>query len=91
MAEHNGLPVPGYRPQSDEKVALVVANKALEEMCLRNLDVLCTIPDVDQRWLAIGRTDMEKAWMAVNRAIFKPSRMEFDGDPDRPAGGAAPK
>lgn len=49
----------------------------MEELCLRMLDEYKSNPDFDQRWLAIGRTQMEQAWMAVNRAIFQPKRIEL--------------
>lgn len=29
------------------------------------------------RWLALGKTDLEKAFMAVNRSIFRPARIEL--------------
>ena len=44
------------------------------------LDELSVNPDVDQRWLAIGRTNIEMGWMAINRAIFKPDRVKLEGD-----------
>lgn len=42
--QHQGLPVAGYKPQSDEKVALVNENKALEERILRQMDRLAAQP-----------------------------------------------
>lgn len=80
MSEHTGLPVSGYRPQPTANVDLVNANKQIEEQCLRLLDHLGTLPDTDKRWLAIGRTGIEQAWMAVNRAVFKPARGKLPGD-----------
>jgi hypothetical protein len=77
MTEHQALPVQGYRPQPDTKVKLVNENKWDEEETLRRLDQLQGNPDVDQRWLAIGRTHLEQAWMAINRAIFKPNRAKL--------------
>jgi hypothetical protein len=77
MTEHQGLPVAGYRPQSDEKVALVNANKLVEEHLLRNLDALLN-KDVDQRWLSIARTHFEQGFMALNRSIFQPERVKLD-------------
>lgn len=72
--ESKPLPVLGYRPQSMDKLNLVNDNKRLEEQALKILDTLKDNPEVDQRWLAIGRTDLEKAFMSINRAIFKPTR-----------------
>jgi hypothetical protein len=80
MNEHNGLPVQGYRPQTTSAIDLVNANKVLEEQCLRVLDQLASTPATDKRWLAIGRTHIELAWMAVNRSIFQPSRAKLPGD-----------
>ena len=80
MTEHNGLPVEGYRPQSDDKIALVNHNKQLEEFVLRTLDELQRMSSVDPRRLAIGRTDIEKGFMAVNRAVFQPGRAKLPGD-----------
>ncbi|MDI1263875.1 MAG: hypothetical protein PS018_11520 [bacterium] len=91
-AQNVGLPVPGYRPQSDATVDLVSQNKRLEENTLRVLDDLATMKGpaasndkpsviaVDQRWLAIGRTAIEQGFMAVNRAVFKPGRVTLPGD-----------
>jgi len=80
LAEHSGLPVSGYKPQSDDKVAAVNVNKALEERILRVLDGLRDDPKVDQRWLATGRTQLEKAFMSINRAIFQPGRVKLPED-----------
>lgn len=82
--EHDGLPVTGYRPQSDDNVQLVNHSKQLEERVLRFLDELKADPHVDQRWLATGRTDIEKGFMAVNRSVFQPKRATLPED--RPGG-----
>lgn len=72
---HKGLPVHGYKPQSAEAVRLVNENKKLEELMLRQLDELAKRGDINQRWLAIGRTAIEQGFMAVNRAVFQPERI----------------
>ncbi|MFF9549382.1 Acb2/Tad1 domain-containing protein [Methylobacterium fujisawaense] len=78
--KHHGLPVAGYRPQTDEALALVNANKDAEERVLRILDSLATRPDIDKRWLAVGRTAIENGFMAVNRAVFQPARVALSHD-----------
>lgn len=76
MSTHEGLPVAGYRPQTNGAIDLVNQNKRMEEQLLRRLDYLTeTFTDIDKRWLAIGRTHIEEAFMAINRAIFKPARL----------------
>jgi hypothetical protein len=80
MTDHKGLPVEGYKPQSDDKVQLVNNYKRVEEAVLRMLDGLKDSPEIDQRWLAIGRTGLEQAFMAINRSIFKPGRAKLEGE-----------
>lgn len=83
MTEHTGLPVSGYKPQTDKNVALVNENKALEELVLRQMDKIASeaAPGaVDGRWYAIARTDIEKGFMALNRAIFQPGRVALPED-----------
>jgi hypothetical protein len=74
------LPVEGYKPQTSDSVALVNANKQIEERVLRILDDLGNNPEIDKRWLAIGRTAIENGFMAVNRSIFKPGRAKLPED-----------
>lgn len=74
---HSGLPVAGYRPQSSDAVARANAIKHMEERALRLLDELKADPEIDQRWLATGRTDIEKGFSSVVRSIFKPDRVEL--------------
>ena len=79
--DHAGLPVKGYAPQSSDAVAKVNRAKRIEEEVLRLLDELALDPDTDKRWLATGRTDIEKGFMAVNRSVFRPGRVALDWDP----------
>ena len=74
---HQPLPVAGYQAQDTSRIDLVNANKRLEERVLRALDVLGADPAVDKRWLAVGRTHIEQGFMAANRAIFKPGRVQL--------------
>ena len=79
-SDHVGLPVAGYRSQPAAAVDQVNIHKVLEEQGLRELDRLAALPDVDQRWLALGRTHIEQGWMAVNRAVFKPDRAKLPNE-----------
>lgn len=73
--DHKGLPVAGYKAQSQDNVDLVNRNKKLEELVLRVIDELQSNSNCDGRWVSIARTDIEKGFMALNRAIFKPARI----------------
>lgn len=80
MTENKPLPVKGYTGQPDWKVDMVNANKVLEERVLRVFDELAKLEPIDKRWLAIGRTHIEEGFMAVNRSIFKPQRINLESD-----------
>ena len=73
-----GLPVAGYTPQPQERVALVNENKRLEEIVLRALDKLEGHTEKD--WLEIARYHIELGFMCANRAIFQPNRINLPGD-----------
>ena len=81
-AQYESLPVHGYSAQSGDAVALVNEHKQLEERLLRMLDSYKDRPlSIDQRWLAVGRTHLEQAFMAINRAVFRPQRIKLPEDP----------
>ncbi len=82
--KHQALPVAGYSAQSSSAVDKVNANKVAEEHVLRMLDALAADPDTDKRWLAIGRTQLEQAFMAINRSVFKPGRIALPWDVPKP-------
>ncbi len=77
---HSGLPVAGYRPQSDKAIATVNGNKLMEERILRQIDALEQDPAVDRRWLAIAKTHVQEGFQAMNRAVFQPARIELPED-----------
>ena len=80
MKQHQPLPVAGYRSQPAANVALVNSFKEVEEKILRVLDEAKCNQAIDQRWLAIGRTQLEQAFMAINRAVFQPGRVSLPED-----------
>ena len=83
MTEHSGLPVSGYKPQSDERVALVNENKALEERVLRQLDAMRDWNNAfDQRMVSIAYAGIQEAFMWANRAVFQPGRVKLPEDAD---------
>lgn len=83
MTQHRGLPVAGYRDQSDENVNLVNHFKEVEERLLRDIDAMrdsAADPRFDQRWLSIAQTQLQQGFMALNRAVFQPGRVSLPGD-----------
>jgi hypothetical protein len=76
---HKPLPVFGYTEQSEDKIAVVNQFKRLEEIVLRHIDNL-EDHDTDHRWLSIGRTHIEQGFMAINRSVFRPTRVKLPSD-----------
>lgn len=79
VTETNGLPVQGYKAtQPQWAIDLVNENKILEERILRQIDKHRDQgSSIDQRHVAIARTDIEKAFMSLNRAVFQPQRIDL--------------
>lgn len=62
----------GYRTLSQEEIDLMNEGKELEKKCLAYLFKLEQVNDIDHRWLSIGKTDIQKGFMAAVRSVAKP-------------------
>lgn len=71
------MPISGYTAQWPARLSVVNINKQLEEVVLQRLDDLAQNGEADPRWLAIGRTGIEQAFMAINRAVMQPQRVKL--------------
>ncbi len=80
--------VTGYRQLNEAEAALMNEGRALAEACGAYVAKLRTHPDVarnqaqnagvalqplDQRWISIGATDLQRGFMAVIRGIAQPT------------------
>jgi hypothetical protein len=79
--------ITGYRQLSEVEVVLMNEGKALAEQCGAYIDRLrChqdahgmrvndqrLLPALDQRWISIGATDLQRGFMAVIRGIAQPT------------------
>lgn len=79
--------ITGYRQLTTGEVALMNEGKALAEKCGDFIAKLRTHPDsmrtnspntlgevpLDQRWISIGATDLQRGFMAVIRGIAQPT------------------
>jgi hypothetical protein len=63
----------GYRDLSSEDKNLINEGKMLGERIGEFIDRLRDMPSIDQRWLSIGTTDIQRGLMAVTRAIARPT------------------
>jgi hypothetical protein len=71
--------VTGYQPQSPAAVEAVNAVKAIENTLGEFIETIRSGGEVfaDPEWLKIGTTHLAQGFMAVNRAIFQPGRVEI--------------
>lgn len=65
--------ITGYRDLTAEEIGLMNEGKALAEQVGAYLDKIDKIDGIDRRWSAIARTDLQKGFMALTRAIAKPT------------------
>jgi hypothetical protein len=72
--------ITGYRDLSQAEIDLMNEGKALAEQVGQYVEKLerarfatNASQEPDKRWLAIGRTDLQKGFMAVIRSIAKPT------------------
>jgi hypothetical protein len=79
--ENQHRKIAGYRELSAEEIGLMNEAKALAEQCGAFIEKLReypnspqpgTIPALDQRWISIGATDLQRGFMAVIRGIAQP-------------------
>lgn len=79
------MEITGYRKLNAEEVALINEAKELSQQCgqfimkLRTMTGPQTISSddctlsLDQRWVSIGATDLQRGFMAVIRGIAQPT------------------
>lgn len=65
--------VTGYRQLNESEVALMNEGKALAEHCGAYIAKLREISTLDQRWVSLGATDLQRGFMAVIRGIAQPT------------------
>ncbi len=72
--------ITGYRQLNEAEVALMNEGNALAEQCGAYIEKLRTgvgigdsVRPLDQRWINIGATDLQRGFMSVIRGIAQPS------------------
>ena len=66
-------PIQGYNSLAQPAIDLINIVQRSEQSVLTIIRDLADDADVDPRWLAIGRADIEKGFMAVRRSIACPN------------------
>ena len=70
--ENQHRKISGYRELSQSEIDKINTVKSMGITLGQLIDELEKMPDIDKRWLAIGKTDLQKGLMAVTRSIAKP-------------------
>lgn len=71
--ENQHRKIVGYRELTEAEIALMNEIKAEGENLRRVVEMIAVHPEVDQRWLAIAQTDLQKGIMALTRAVARPT------------------
>jgi hypothetical protein len=66
-------PITGYRNLTQAEVDLMNEGKALGVQIGQYIDRVMATPDIDGRWVAIGKTHLQQGLMAVLRGIARPT------------------
>ena len=66
--------ITGYRNLTPNEIALINEVKALAELCGEMVERLkASELALDNRWVAIGNTDLQTGFMALVRSISRPT------------------
>jgi hypothetical protein len=65
--------IKGYRELSQDEIDAMNKIKEAGAEIGKIVELLEMVPEIDKRWLAIGKTDLQKGFMALTRSIAKPT------------------
>jgi len=65
-------PVKGYKGLAQWQLDLMNNVKGMGQVLGDTVDQLRSNPDVDQRWVSVGTTQLQQGLMALTRAVAKP-------------------
>ena len=65
--------IKGYRDLSQQEIDLMNEGKALAEQVGLYIDKLQDLDSTDKRWVATGKTDLQKGFMSAIRSIAQPT------------------
>ena len=71
--ENQHRKITGYRELSQDEINAMNKSKELASQAGDFIDELEKNGYVDKRWLAIAKTDLQKAFMSLTRSVAKPS------------------
>ncbi len=73
MVDNQHKKITGYRDLTEDEISLMNEGKALAESVREYTERVKAEAGIDQRWLSIGVTDLQKGFMGITRAIARPT------------------
>jgi hypothetical protein len=71
--ENQHRQIKGYRELSQHEIDLMNEIKAMGDKLGSLVDQLKREPELNQRWVSIGATDLQTGLMALTRAVARPT------------------
>lgn len=65
--------IKGYRDLTEAEIALMNRIKEYGEQLGTLVESMKSMPGLDQRWVSIGQTDLQRGVMALVRAVARPT------------------
>jgi hypothetical protein len=65
--------ITGYRQLNEDEAELMNEIKQHAQICGALVECLRKNADADQRWVSIGATDLQTGFMALTRAVARPT------------------
>lgn len=65
--------IKGYRDLTQEEIDLMNEAKTLAEQVGEYITKLQNTHGLDQRWIATGKTDLQKGFMSIIRGVAQPT------------------
>lgn len=65
--------IKGYRELNESEISVMNDIKSQGEQLDALVKTLKQMPELDQRWISIGATDLQTGLMALVRAVAKPT------------------
>ena len=65
--------IKGYRTLTENEIQSINYVKSIGSDIESLVNQLKLLPDVDQRWISIGATQLQQGLMALTRAVAKPT------------------
>lgn len=73
MVDNQHQKIKGYRDLSEQEILMMNQVKEHANAIEALIEELRTVPNIDQRWLNTGTTDLQKGFMCVVRSIARPT------------------